>query len=294
MTRRPVVWSAWGIAIALHIGALGALSIIDWPPAPGQSSRSVTFDVTLTQAPSTASQDESANAVAAPETPTPARQLAQSAISAKAPKAHEVQPSLKNEVSRPKAQQREEAKPKPERPVDRVTKPVPTQQASTMPQTQKSERSAVSSRAEKSEKKAAPSASDLLAQATSRARSNTFGLQPENDTRAPVNGAQRAAINRYIRAWTNSVERYGNQFHNGPANLSGTLRIRAVILRNGELASVEVIQSSGYPELDQTALSTVREAAPYRPFDSGMGDNRQRLVITRTWQFGQGNSFGVQ
>ncbi|HET8791368.1 MAG TPA: TonB family protein, partial [Modicisalibacter sp.] len=60
-----------------------------------------------------------------------------------------------------------------------------------------------------------------------------------------------------------------------------------------QLRLAEVIQSSGHPELDRAALKTVRGAAPYRPFDSGMGA-RDSLAITRVWRFGEGNNFGVQ
>ncbi len=39
-------------------------------------------------------------------------------------------------------------------------------------------------------------------------------------------------------------------------------------------------------------MKAVQGAAPYRPFDRGMGE-RDSLTITRTWRFGKGNSYGV-
>ncbi|MEQ6917911.1 energy transducer TonB [Halomonas aquatica] len=143
---------------------------------------------------------------------------------------------------------------------------------------------------------AAPSASgrDLLAQATSSIRDQ--GLSPDFAGEQPGEGrqaARQAAEARYIDDWTRRVEDYGNRVHPAPRQLEGQLRIRVVIGRDGQVRQAEVIQSSGHAELDQAALDTVHGAAPYRPFDRGMG-NLDSLSITRVWRFGQGNHYGVQ
>ena len=54
-----------------------------------------------------------------------------------------------------------------------------------------------------------------------------------------------------------------------------------------------MIQSSGHPELDRAALDTVHGAAPYRPFDAGMGE-LDSLSISRICRFGEGNDYGVR
>lgn len=41
---------------------------------------------------------------------------------------------------------------------------------------------------------------------------------------------------------------------------SGTVRLRLLIDEQGRLKSVSVVQSSGYPRLDQQALSAMRQA----------------------------------
>nr|WP_282103584.1 TonB family protein [Halomonas getboli] len=105
--------------------------------------------------------------------------------------------------------------------------------------------------------------------------------------------AQRAAEARYIDDWTHRVEDYGNRVHPAPPELDGQLRIRVVIGRDGQVRRAEVIQSSGHSELDQAALDTVHGAAPYRPFDAGMGE-LDSLSITRIWRFGEGNDYGVR
>ena len=134
---------------------------------------------------------------------------------------------------------------------------------------------------------------DLLADATRSIREQ--GLAPESpgETGAPRQAAERAAEARYIDDWTRRVEAYGNRVHPAPRHLHGQLRIRVVVGREGELRQAEVIQSSGHPELDQAALDTVHGAAPYRPFDAGMG-NLDSLSITRVWRFGEGNHYGVR
>ncbi|WP_162500926.1 TonB family protein, partial [Modicisalibacter coralii] len=141
-----------------------------------------------------------------------------------------------------------------------------------------------------------PSGQSLLAQASSSVRERGFEATPAGGGEAgdaSQRGARQAAEARYIEDWTRRVETYGNRFYPAPPELDGQLRIRVVIGRDGQLREAEVIQSSGEPELDQSALDTVRGAAPYRPFDSGMG-SRDSLTITRVWRYGKGNNFGVR
>ncbi|MHB0774960.1 energy transducer TonB [Halomonas sp. WWR20] len=136
-----------------------------------------------------------------------------------------------------------------------------------------------------------PSASELLAQATSSVREQGFVASREPDA-PPQSAATQAAEARYIADWTRRVEQYGNLHYPAPSHLEGQLRIRVVIGSDGRLREVQVLQSSGFAELDQAALDTVRGAAPYRPFDTGLA-GRDSLVITRIWRFGKGNNFGV-
>lgn len=140
-----------------------------------------------------------------------------------------------------------------------------------------------------------PSGRALLAQATASVSQQGFdaSLAGGGVGDASQSAAQRAAETRYIEAWTRRVEEYGNRHYPAPDALDGQLRIRVIVGRDGQLRLAEVIQSSGHPELDRAALKTVRGAAPYRPFDSGMGA-RDSLAITRVWRFGEGNNFGVQ
>ncbi|WP_136066558.1 energy transducer TonB, partial [Modicisalibacter radicis] len=140
-----------------------------------------------------------------------------------------------------------------------------------------------------------PDAQALLAQASASVRERGFDASAAGGGGGSESqkAAQRAAEARYIDAWSRRVEEYGNRYYPAPEALDGQLRIRVVIGRDGQLRQAEVIQSSQQPELDQAALDTVRGAAPYRPFDRGMGE-RDSLTITRVWQYGKGNNFGVR
>ena len=136
---------------------------------------------------------------------------------------------------------------------------------------------------------------ELAASATASLREQDFAM---SEQAAPLadqeqQAAREAAEARYVDAWTRRVQDYGNRFYPAPPALDGQLRVRVVIDHQGKLLQAEVVQSSGHPELDQAALDTIRGAAPYRPFDSGMA-GLDRLSISRVWRFGTGNEFGVR
>ena len=94
----------------------------------------------------------------------------------------------------------------------------------------------------------------------------------------------------YLNTWRRKCERIGR--NNYPAGLlEGELTMLVSILRDGSLANVKILRSSGQPKLDAAALATVRQAAPFQPFTVEMRKNYDRLDFTRTWQFSkQGSS----
>jgi protein TonB len=55
-------------------------------------------------------------------------------------------------------------------------------------------------------------------------------------------------------------------------NHEGTVLLRLVIDRNGNLLESGVTKSSGSPTLDKAMLDTVRAAAPYTPMPSKLGE----------------------
>ena len=88
----------------------------------------------------------------------------------------------------------------------------------------------------------------------------------------------------YLAMWRRKCERMGGNNY-PPGRLQGELTMRVVIHHSGKLLDVALLRSSGHPILDEAALDTVRQAAPYQPFNVAMRKRYDRLSFTRTWQF---------
>ncbi|MBF0511600.1 MAG: TonB family protein [Candidatus Omnitrophica bacterium] len=69
------------------------------------------------------------------------------------------------------------------------------------------------------------------------------------------------------------------------AMISGTVKLKLCILKDGTLGQAEVIESSGNDTLDQYALQAARNAAPYDAFTSGIV--RQNIVFTIPIMYGK-------
>ena len=91
----------------------------------------------------------------------------------------------------------------------------------------------------------------------------------------------------YMRAYVARLERIGTLNFPDEArrrNLSGSVVLTVEIRRDGSLGSVDIIQSSGIPVLDQAAQQTVRLAVPFPDFPHTK-DDPDILNITRTFRF---------
>ena len=103
-------------------------------------------------------------------------------------------------------------------------------------------------------------------------------------------GAPSAAEAAYLAMWRRKCERLGG--NNYPVGrLQGELTLRVSIHRSGQLLDVRLLRSSGHEALDAAALKTVRQAAPYQPFNVDMRKRYDELTFTRTWQFSRNGSF---
>lgn len=91
----------------------------------------------------------------------------------------------------------------------------------------------------------------------------------------------------YLRAWVDRAERVGNLNYPDEARrrrLSGTVVINIGIRRNGTIERADVVQSSGIPLLDESALRIARLAEPYPPLPKTQ-ENPDILNVVRTWRF---------
>ncbi|SFU51102.1 energy transducer TonB [Halomonas korlensis] len=295
VTRPYRRWLAVSLALLIHLVVLGVVASWQFAPPPAERT---SLDVVLVTRP--AAPPKEAEAIAEADQRAAGEQQQQAPTEARAAPS-EAMTSSDMESATPEAAQ------PPERAISDAppeeTGPAATEspdETQTPPEPQalfETQISAPQAAATPERPTAAASSTsgrELLAQATDSIREQGLAAEtqgPSGDSHQQA--ARRAAEARYIDDWTRRVEDYGNRVHPAPRELSGQLRIRVVIGRDGELRQAEVVQSSGHTELDQAALDTVRGAAPYRPFDPGMGE-LDSLSITRVWRFGQGNHYGVR
>ncbi len=91
----------------------------------------------------------------------------------------------------------------------------------------------------------------------------------------------------YLRAWVDRAERVGNLNYPDEARrkrLSGQVVISVAVRRDGSIEQSSIIQSSGVPLLDSTALRIATLAAPFPPLPQ-TEENVDILHVTRTWVF---------
>lgn len=60
--------------------------------------------------------------------------------------------------------------------------------------------------------------------------------------------------------------------------LSGELSLVFTLNKNGSMTNLRLVQSSGFPILDQEALRAVKQAAPFDPFPPQMGEEPWNIV----------------
>ena len=304
-------WLAGGLAVALHGVVIAVAMQWQWAP-PIKHREPASIDVVLARQPAVEPQAAQAIAVAAQRAsgPESAGRTVEEQVASRvaappappqpqAPASPEAPPAPQQAPEPDSAPEPSAPAPPPEpAPAPQPPSPEPPPKPESAPQPAAPPEPATPPKASSPPKTSSqPDAQALLAQASASVRERGFDSSAagggDDSASDSQKAAQRAAKARYIDAWSRRVEEYGNRYYPAPEALDGQLRIRVVIGRDGQLRQAEVIQSSQQPELDRAALDTVRGAAPYRPFDRGMGE-RDSLTITRVWQYGKGNNFGVR
>lgn len=139
-----------------------------------------------------------------------------------------------------------------------------------------------------------PSAARLMQQSM-----NMASLQPElsrqSQWQSKLPRRKRISANTreyefasYMSAWVAKVERVGNL--NYPVELRqrklhGDLILSVGIHQNGTIESIDVMRSSGIPEIDAAARNIVQMAGPYAPLPDNIRKHVDILHIVRTWRF---------
>lgn len=116
-------------------------------------------------------------------------------------------------------------------------------------------------------------------------RSELYAKRPK---RKFVSASTREyAYANYLRAWVDRAERVGNLNYPDEARrkrLAGQVVISVAVRRDGTVEDSRIIQSSGIPLLDSTALRIVKLSVPFPPLPK-TDENIDILHVTRTWQF---------
>ncbi|MDE1981509.1 MAG: TonB family protein [Betaproteobacteria bacterium] len=92
----------------------------------------------------------------------------------------------------------------------------------------------------------------------------------------------------YEEAYRQKVEQVGSVNYPPPVagrRLYGVVRLTATLHQDGSLALVEIMQSSGSPDLDDAARRIVQMAAPFQPFTPAMRARADLVSITRSFNF---------
>ena len=114
------------------------------------------------------------------------------------------------------------------------------------------------------------------------------GIWLAADTRA-------ATLAPYLAAWRSKVERIGTLNYPAAAQHMSTPSspiVEVAIAANGTLKAATIRRSSGYPDLDQAALSILRLASPFDPFPPDLARERPVLRFAYEWQFVGGRVAG--
>lgn len=119
---------------------------------------------------------------------------------------------------------------------------------------------------------------------------------PENNAITPKSVARKLAVSaprkpvrsaaevkeeqRYLAALRARIEQ--KKFYPRPSRRrgeTGRVIVRFAIQKNGELADLTVVRSSGIARLDEAALKTLRRITPFKPIPAALGRDRWILSV---------------
>ncbi len=83
------------------------------------------------------------------------------------------------------------------------------------------------------------------------------------------------SYNRWLKIRVESILRYPELA--AQSGIQGTLYIKFDIMKDGSLANLELLKSSGYKILDDEALRAIRDSAPFQPLPSEWNMDRYSI-----------------
>lgn len=259
------------VAVIVHMIVVLGIRFNE-PNPPVQNSRSI--DVTLVYTP-------------AKKAPKKAKFLAQDNQVGAGEKLHKPQPPAQRIASLGNSQNKQEDKSEQEQAEPKAKQKLITQEnATTKVATEK--RPETTDDTEKRPQLTAEAIQQQITQYGAEIR-----LKQQSSDQAKIKFANSVSAHQYVAAqyvkdWERKVERTGNL--NYPAiaakkNFSGALTMDVGIKADGNIYSMRISQSSGYPELDEAAKRIVKMSAPFPALPSDLLKELNVLVITRKWKF---------
>lgn len=132
---------------------------------------------------------------------------------------------------------------------------------------------------------------------------NTIEIVATPDTETRLSGAEsrqllisantrESRIAAYLDSWKRRVEQVGTVNFPRSALATGGQRnpvLEVSIAADGQLQEVIILKSSGNRELDMSAVSILRMAAPFDPFPDYLRTDYDGLTFSYEWQFSAGN-----
>ncbi len=99
---------------------------------------------------------------------------------------------------------------------------------------------------------------------------------------------KRVSDAAHLYSWHQKVQRIGNLNYPAKArqkHIYGNVRLMVAVNSDGSLYEIRLLKSSGSHILDESAINTVKLAAPFAPFPDDIGKDTDILEIIRTWQY---------
>jgi periplasmic protein TonB len=111
---------------------------------------------------------------------------------------------------------------------------------------------------------------------------------PERDELWITPDSRAATLAPYLDAWRRKVEQIGTLNYPTAARREGTTAspvVEVAINSSGTLEKAVIRTSSGFPDLDQAALSILKLASPFDPFPPEVAREYRVLRFAYEWQF---------
>lgn len=114
-------------------------------------------------------------------------------------------------------------------------------------------------------------------------------LASEPRIRRYTSVSSKASIDaEYLHNWAEKIEIIGNRNFPEEAlrqGIAGNLRLSVLLKPNGSIEKIEILQSSGFPVLDNAAIQIVQSASPFEPFPQEIRKEADFMEIIRTLKF---------